>query len=879
MAGIIAGRDAGAQPRTKKDDATPYLGVAPDARIVSVKVGDSRGAVDVSQVIAGIDWVVQNAQTNGMNIRVLNLSLGYPATQDYRLDPLSYAAEQAWKRGIVVVASAGNDGTGTGRLMMPAANPFLRRRRRESTPTARATPDDDTIPDFSTRGDNTRRPDVVAPGQQRADASCRPTAPPPRATRRSLLDGRFLKGSGTSEAAAQVSGAVALMLEAHPALTPDQVKANLREHRDVPQVRGRRRAGPRPRQRRQGGRGQRPDGAQGGAELRRRHRHRLARRRPRRPATGRRRHRQGPRRRARHHGPDVRQPPSRPSLQVARARAGPAAAGTARAGAARSWSGASWSGASWSGATWSGASWSGASWSGPSWSGASWSGARWSGASWTRRELEQRRLAGLQLEVARDGTTNGTTTTAGPSGGPPSRRSGTGRSATRPGDRCPSRWALVLPMGSVPPPHGDAARPGGTEGTMSAQGSRSAPRVLAVGAAALLGTLLARRPVAGRLVRPRGPVRAAAADGRLRLHRAARPARAAGRPAHAQHLASARCRCCSAWSSWGRSGSCSPSPSARWPSSSCTAARRSRSRSTCSGRSRSRSSRSPPSRRWRRPPDRPRGPALWLAGYAGDDRRLRRLAPGRLLRDRRVEGRRPSPCGCSGAARPRSSPATVVTTLALVAVHALHDDPRSVVLLSAVAADRAGRLPRLRRARRAAPRPRAAARLQPRRQRHPPPRRGAALGAGAGARAAAGRLRRRPPARHRRRRRPPRRARAATACCARRHVAPEEDPGGPARGRRCSAAGRSWSRATPATSACARCCAASAAATSVLAPLPGDAGVVGVAASPADRRGDLRTFGTRATSACSRPSPTTPAPPCRAAACSSGCSTTPPTTP
>jgi serine protease AprX len=48
-----------------------------------------------------------------------------------------------------------------------------------------------------------------------------------------------------------------------------------------------------------------------------------------------------------------------------------------------SWSGASWSGASWSGASWSGASWSGASWSSKDWSGASWSGASWSGASWS----------------------------------------------------------------------------------------------------------------------------------------------------------------------------------------------------------------------------------------------------------------------------------------------------------------------------------------------------------------------------------------------------------------------------------------------------------------------------------------------------------------
>ena len=77
---------------------------------MNVKVGAHDGAVDVSQVIAAIDWVVQHRNDNGLNIRVINLSYGTNSTQPYQVDPLAYAVEQAWKAGIVVVAAAGNSG-------------------------------------------------------------------------------------------------------------------------------------------------------------------------------------------------------------------------------------------------------------------------------------------------------------------------------------------------------------------------------------------------------------------------------------------------------------------------------------------------------------------------------------------------------------------------------------------------------------------------------------------------------------------------------------------------------------------------------------------------------------------------------------------------
>ncbi len=97
MAGIIAGRDDDAPARRwPAATAATSLGMAPDARLVSVKVADESGATDVSQVIAAIDWVVRHRNSDGLDIRVLNLSFGTDGVQDYQLDPLSYAAEVAW---------------------------------------------------------------------------------------------------------------------------------------------------------------------------------------------------------------------------------------------------------------------------------------------------------------------------------------------------------------------------------------------------------------------------------------------------------------------------------------------------------------------------------------------------------------------------------------------------------------------------------------------------------------------------------------------------------------------------------------------------------------------------------------------------------------
>jgi serine protease AprX len=224
MAGIIAGRDGGA---SIQKDQNVFLGMAPGARILNVKVADAHGLTDVSQVLAAIDWVVQHRRDNGLNVRVLNLSFGTDGVQNYLTDPLTYAVEVAWRKGIVVVAAAGNAGFGSAKLNNPAYDPFVIAVGAADGNGTYST-SDDAVPSWSSSGDGTRNPDLVAPGKSvvslRAPGSHIDFTNPAGRVGYS----RFFRGSGTSQAAAMVSGAVALVIDQRPTITPDQVKALLK---------------------------------------------------------------------------------------------------------------------------------------------------------------------------------------------------------------------------------------------------------------------------------------------------------------------------------------------------------------------------------------------------------------------------------------------------------------------------------------------------------------------------------------------------------------------------------------------------------------------------------------------------------------------------
>ena len=227
MAGLIAGKDAGLSAPYSDAPASAYRGMAPDARIVSVKVGVADGGVDVSQVIAAIDWVVQHRNDNDLNIRVINLSYGTNSAQPSTIDPLAYAAEQAWKAGIFVVAAGGNYGFQSHMNNAPAlADPAIDRYLMavgSSDSEGTMTIADDSVPAFSPwpkRG-ATRGVDLIAPGTHlqglRVPNSYNDLNHP-----EGQIGSRFFRGSGTSESAALVSGAAALLYQMYPNAKPDQ---------------------------------------------------------------------------------------------------------------------------------------------------------------------------------------------------------------------------------------------------------------------------------------------------------------------------------------------------------------------------------------------------------------------------------------------------------------------------------------------------------------------------------------------------------------------------------------------------------------------------------------------------------------------------------
>jgi serine protease AprX len=348
MASIIAGNDG------TRDG---FRGVAPGAHIVNVKVGAADGAVDVSQVIAAIDWTVQHRNDPGLNIRVISLSYGTESLQNYQIDPLTTAVESAWRNGIVVVVSAGNGGTDYPSLTDPATDPYvLAVGAADIAGTSRR--GDDTVAAFSSRGSSTRSVDVVAPGVSIAGLRD-PGSTVDELHPDAVVDGRYFRGSGTSQATAATAGAVALLLDARPNLTPDMVKAVLRKT-----------ASP------IAGASTRDEG-DGMIDVR---------------------------------------AAAVAAVQPNRSQAWPTANGSGSLEAARGgehvaddgveltgeidimgqpWNGRGWArlsavGEAWSGGTWNGSVWTGSGWDGDNWAATAWTGNSWANRSWSNRSWSNR---------------------------------------------------------------------------------------------------------------------------------------------------------------------------------------------------------------------------------------------------------------------------------------------------------------------------------------------------------------------------------------------------------------------------------------------------------------------------------------------------------
>ncbi|HEU5181488.1 MAG TPA: S8 family peptidase [Candidatus Polarisedimenticolia bacterium] len=238
VAGIIAG-DGNA---SRGEGSFRRLnGIAPGARLVSVRVLDENGNGQVSDVLAGIDWVITHRQA--YDIRILNLSLGHAVEDPVALDPLCRAVEAAWKAGILVVVAAGNAGaSGYGSIDSPGNDPAVLTVG-ASNNYLTASRSDDILTSYTSRGptaEQVLKPDLVAPGNRtvslRSVGSTLDTTFPGLRVKeqafnadpsRAGSDSLYFQLSGSSMAAGVVSGMAALMLQADPAQSPDTLKARL----------------------------------------------------------------------------------------------------------------------------------------------------------------------------------------------------------------------------------------------------------------------------------------------------------------------------------------------------------------------------------------------------------------------------------------------------------------------------------------------------------------------------------------------------------------------------------------------------------------------------------------------------------------------------
>ena len=322
VAGLIAGSGAASNGAVK--------GVAPNVKLISVKIAGADGSTDLIHLLAALDFVATTRDV--FNTRVVNLSLSIDPMGAYQNDPVDIAVERVWNSGVVVVTAAGNKGSNSGGITAPGDDPFVI--------TSGAIDDrttinngDDTLATFSSVGptaDGFTKPDLVAPGKSVVSLRA-PGSTIDQANPSARVGTEYFKGSGTSFSAAMTTGAAALVLSKTPALTPNQVKARL-----VGNTRG---AG-----------NIVPAAGRGAGVL------------------------------------DAYAATTSPDTSSANAGLVPGSllgiSGSDVIPAGSSWGGSSWGGSSWGGSSWGGSSWGGSSWGGSSWGGSSWGGSSWGGSSW-----------------------------------------------------------------------------------------------------------------------------------------------------------------------------------------------------------------------------------------------------------------------------------------------------------------------------------------------------------------------------------------------------------------------------------------------------------------------------------------------------------------
>lgn len=217
VGGIIAGNGARSNGR--------YTGVAPGARLVGLGAGDAT----LLFVVEGLDYLLWKAPELG--VRAVNCSFSGSAAYDPN-DPVNVATKLLTERNVSVVFSAGNTGPGMDTLNPYAYAPWVI--------SVGATDESGQLADFSSRGSSSRStgPTLVAPGVNVVSLRASGVSLTGLLnlglggdlSRLSLFDLlSYTVGSGTSFSAPQVTGTIAMMLEANPLLTPAQIRNLLQQ--------------------------------------------------------------------------------------------------------------------------------------------------------------------------------------------------------------------------------------------------------------------------------------------------------------------------------------------------------------------------------------------------------------------------------------------------------------------------------------------------------------------------------------------------------------------------------------------------------------------------------------------------------------------------
>jgi hypothetical protein len=220
VAAIINGHDSDGQ----------YYGVAPSATVISVKIADDQGTAYESDLLRGLDWV--RANRDAYHIRAVNLSVSSGVPAGYSVSPVDAAVERLWKDDVVVVAAAGNLGSAEDAVWYaPGNDPYaitVGCLDDNQTPAA----GDDSLCPISSRGvtqDGFAKPDLVASGRKVESAlstgiNGQGSVLAGEFPDRISADGRHIRLSGTSMATPVVTGAIALLLQRHGGLHPNQIR-------------------------------------------------------------------------------------------------------------------------------------------------------------------------------------------------------------------------------------------------------------------------------------------------------------------------------------------------------------------------------------------------------------------------------------------------------------------------------------------------------------------------------------------------------------------------------------------------------------------------------------------------------------------------------